>query len=109
MIRRPPRSTLFPYTTLFRSCISVRSVDHESLVIVLSTGGSPLDGAALSELAEVRVAWVRVEREGDAACLAARVLHGDSPDQFRDRVRRWAGARGWAVTVASGGRDRKST
>src|SRR3712207_7960184 len=26
MIRRPPRSTLFPYTTLFRSCI--RSVEH---------------------------------------------------------------------------------
>src|SRR3712207_8207767 len=26
MIRRPPRSTLFPYTTLFRS---VRLVDHE--------------------------------------------------------------------------------
>src|SRR2546426_4803062 len=23
MIRRPPRSTLFPYTTLFRSCIPV--------------------------------------------------------------------------------------
>src|SRR3712207_7881343 len=23
MIRRPPRSTLFPYTTLFRSCIFV--------------------------------------------------------------------------------------
>src|SRR3712207_8238584 len=27
MIRRPPRSTLFPYTTLFRSCVrSVSSV-----------------------------------------------------------------------------------
>src|SRR2546426_4680312 len=25
MIRRPPRSTLFPYTTLFRSCSSVES------------------------------------------------------------------------------------
>src|SRR5438309_3830883 len=25
MIRRPPRSTLFPYTTLFRSRLSVRS------------------------------------------------------------------------------------
>src|SRR3712207_8752553 len=25
MIRRPPRSTLFPYTTLFRSCPSVPS------------------------------------------------------------------------------------
>src|SRR2546422_2706619 len=24
MIRRPPRSTLFPYTTLFRSCCSPR-------------------------------------------------------------------------------------
>src|SRR6266568_7624638 len=27
MIRRPPRSTLFPYTTLFRSC---QSPDHGS-------------------------------------------------------------------------------
>src|SRR2546427_13228953 len=24
MIRRPPRSTLFPYTTLFRSCVGLR-------------------------------------------------------------------------------------
>src|SRR4051812_50000823 len=23
MIRRPPRSTLFPYTTLFRSCVTI--------------------------------------------------------------------------------------
>src|SRR5260370_7089705 len=29
MIRRPPRSTLFPYTTLFRSCRRLRHVaDH---------------------------------------------------------------------------------
>src|SRR2546430_10494843 len=26
MIRRPPRSTLFPYTTLFRSCLRRRTV-----------------------------------------------------------------------------------
>src|SRR5258708_31969218 len=26
MIRRPPRSTLFPYTTLFRSCIAALAV-----------------------------------------------------------------------------------
>src|SRR5258705_8627295 len=31
MIRRPPRSTLFPYTTLFRSCASFCS----SLLVVL--------------------------------------------------------------------------
>src|SRR5256885_10452103 len=30
MIRRPPRSTLFPYTTLFRSCRNVRITgDHQ--------------------------------------------------------------------------------
>src|SRR3712207_7413250 len=37
MIRRPPRSTLFPYTTLFRS----RNFDHLVLV-VLSPGLLPL-------------------------------------------------------------------
>src|SRR5256885_6950026 len=26
MIRRPPRSTLFPYTTLFRSCGSIQGI-----------------------------------------------------------------------------------
>src|SRR3712207_8555397 len=31
MIRRPPRSTLFPYTTLFRSQIAAR-VSHPNLV-----------------------------------------------------------------------------
>src|SRR5690348_17867526 len=27
MIRRPPRSTLFPYTTLFRSVVVLRAID----------------------------------------------------------------------------------
>src|SRR2546428_13261384 len=31
MIRRPPRSTLFPYTTLFRSAISLCVIDYHSL------------------------------------------------------------------------------
>src|SRR3712207_7714463 len=31
MIRRPPRSTLFPYTTLFRSC-AVRMPDGDAAV-----------------------------------------------------------------------------
>ncbi|HMH82994.1 MAG TPA: hypothetical protein VK531_09000 [Gemmatimonadales bacterium] len=81
-------------------------MDHESLVIILSTGGSPLDRTALDALADVAVTWVRVEREGEAACLAARLRHGDAPDDFRQRVRQWGAARGWAVTVAPGGRPR---
>src|SRR5260221_10005760 len=36
MIRRPPRSTLFPYTTLFRSCEGlVRDVIHQGKPVVL--------------------------------------------------------------------------
>src|SRR2546426_3412173 len=33
MIRRPPRSTLFPYTTLFRSLIYAAGHDHALQVI----------------------------------------------------------------------------
>src|SRR3712207_8539721 len=33
MIRRPPRSTLFPYTTLFRSSLSVpESIDYDAKI-----------------------------------------------------------------------------
>src|SRR3712207_7577667 len=32
MIRRPPRSTLFPYTTLFRSIVDDAIVDVENIV-----------------------------------------------------------------------------
>src|SRR3712207_7367958 len=41
MIRRPPRSTLFPYTTLFRSTIGVRRPMSQSapiFAVVLAAG-----------------------------------------------------------------------
>src|SRR5256885_9788061 len=47
MIRRPPRSTLFPYTTLFRSTVDV-GVDlvdapaGVALVVVVAQGGGPV-------------------------------------------------------------------
>src|SRR2546422_4003446 len=31
MIRRPPRSTLFPYTTLFRSSVTVHATDPSAI------------------------------------------------------------------------------
>src|SRR2546422_6955143 len=34
MIRRPPRSTLFPYTTLFRSRVLADRSFHRALVVV---------------------------------------------------------------------------
>src|SRR3712207_8050522 len=33
MIRRPPRSTLFPYTTLFRSGAAARAVRRDAVVL----------------------------------------------------------------------------
>src|SRR2546421_3679960 len=44
MIRRPPRSTLFPYTTLFRSCAAVGAC-----------GGEPGERCA----GELNAAWHR--------------------------------------------------
>src|SRR5690349_24041538 len=56
MIRRPPRSTLFPYTTLFRSVRVGRRVgvahpdpDHERrLALVLGGGEEPEGGRVLA-------------------------------------------------------------
>src|SRR3712207_7940288 len=41
MIRRPPRSTLFPYTTLFRSTIS-----NETVLDVVADGGTGISDAS---------------------------------------------------------------
>src|SRR5258707_8497209 len=42
MIRRPPRSTLFPYTTLFRSlsivCVSDGNFDSDVVFVTIATG-----------------------------------------------------------------------
>src|SRR2546423_4378156 len=42
MIRRPPRSTLFPYTTLFRSYSGVRASVIEMLCELLNHGIHPV-------------------------------------------------------------------
>src|SRR2546427_4644053 len=47
MIRRPPRSTLFPYTTLFRSAVRDGIRD------------GPRDGAAHREPVVPRLVWLR--------------------------------------------------
>src|SRR3712207_9547307 len=45
MIRRPPRSTLFPYTTLFRACADAAPAES---VIVSNTSSFPMDELAKS-------------------------------------------------------------
>src|SRR3989449_7067276 len=45
MIRRPPRSTLFPYTTLFRSMSDGRVVPAAGGVLIREGAGGPVIGA----------------------------------------------------------------
>src|SRR2546430_10226459 len=54
MIRRPPRSTLFPYTTLFRS-------EFESRVDSPDAGAATREGAAAGAVAVCGVAGSRSE------------------------------------------------
>src|SRR3712207_7323236 len=53
MIRRPPRSTLFPYTTLFRSERPTYDVAHHNACPELPdhADGEPLPGPGLARLA----------------------------------------------------------
>src|SRR3712207_7538670 len=59
MIRRPPRSTLFPYTTLFRSFVVIAAI--------LVTGGPacPADGPERGRRSAAGRATRRWETDGD--------------------------------------------
>src|SRR2546426_918920 len=84
MIRRPPRSTLFPYTTLFRSIL--RPDDDDRIVELTRTeetlratarqqeavahlGQQALAGAPVSELIDAAVALVARVLEVDFSCV----------------------------------------
>src|SRR3712207_7377466 len=58
MIRRPPRSTLFPYTTLFRSKIQAI---YKRLLVEASIGRKHIKGITVLERAEVKGAVTRSE------------------------------------------------
>src|SRR5260221_4974717 len=73
MIRRPPRSTLFPYTTLFRSDLIVAGADVEDLAIDVSPGGRVSGHVTIEQgnvpapdiSIDVGSAFARVEANGD--------------------------------------------
>src|SRR3712207_9138570 len=77
MIRRPPRSTLFPYTTLFRSV----AVQGEGLGVLAEADGGHLEQAALHLGAEVRVGLDPVDDDHAVG------LRGDPVHKDRDAAR----------------------
>src|SRR5256885_16985919 len=68
MIRRPPRSTLFPYTTLFRSVLALLHGDQRG------RGARPAHRRLVSPARRL-ARWVRLRRGG----------HDDRPDPIRPR------------------------
>src|SRR2546430_6648143 len=73
MIRRPPRSTLFPYTTLFRSQAAGRGRDPHALD--LATVGMALQRTAPDRLA--------VQRGHDEKTLGRREVRGSKRNTAR--------------------------
>src|SRR3712207_1669445 len=69
MIRRPPRATLFPYTTLFRSGVDVGSLDA---VVCCGYPGS---------VASIWQQWGRAGRGSDSS-LALYIAGRDALDQY---------------------------
>src|SRR2546427_5999788 len=76
MIRRPPRSTLFPYTTLFRSALmsSVTSLRLASLttalsrLLVLSTGLRSKYGGITGRLARSEEHTSELQSQSNLVC-----------------------------------------
>src|SRR3712207_9180186 len=69
MIRRPPRSTLFPYTTLFRSLMDDPGEDQVTLAAKVAFDAAPF-GSVIGRL-EAK-GWVR--RKPDAADRRRKLL-----------------------------------
>src|SRR2546430_14978173 len=72
MIRRPPRSTLFPYTTLFRSQASLDMLESDIKELV-AAGASADRERARTVFAQLREA------------LSSGLLRAAEPDRTKDR------------------------
>src|SRR3712207_6982216 len=75
MIRRPPRSTLFPYTTLFRSRAVVAHVE-DAVVVVVDVAGVPL---------AVAVGMVGLIAVGDAGTVVVGVRSEEHTSELQSR------------------------
>src|SRR5258708_3401917 len=64
MIRRPPRSTLFPYTTLFRSKQIYAIEDYKFPRFRHETGILPSDGDSLQAEVAAQIDWMLAKAKG---------------------------------------------
>src|SRR2546423_11879783 len=83
MIRRPPRSTLFPYTTLFRSAGSERSSEARARMDRIGQAGTPARSAG-SGHRQIRIRPQRaLARDASWPSSPAAFLWRDAEFEFR--------------------------
>src|SRR2546425_2889593 len=75
MIRRPPRSTLFPYTTLFRSLLVASEADRQAIRAVAEGGDETLGGGGISPTQGFQEFGVAVDGE-TVDCRLHHDVHG---------------------------------
>src|SRR6266700_3342570 len=82
MIRRPPRSTLFPYTTLFRSVPHhlAQAIQRQRLALV-APQGPKVEGHPLGAQIRVKGAEARIRPADDLVPLADVVGRAADPDR----------------------------
>src|SRR3712207_3422466 len=89
MIRRPPRSTLFPYTTLFRSRVVSALAGVPFELVLVDDGSTDGTGAILAELADTdpRVRVVTLSRNfGHQAALTAGLDHAAGSEEHTSEI-----------------------
>src|SRR3712207_9236583 len=84
MVRRPPRSTLFPYTTLFRSALALQGL-----------GSYPLVQSASEQVAQ---RWIPAVAAGDAVAAFALTEPDAGSDAAALSLRAEPDGDGWRLT-----------
>src|SRR3712207_706435 len=92
MIRRPPRSTLFPYTTLFRSPADLKNFESRSECVVnqfsafevepgLNMTGKLVSGESIADLGGLTVAYAAFKKSMEGKARPA-AIDGFTPEQL---------------------------
>src|SRR6266540_7015552 len=86
MIRRPPRSTLFPYTTLFRSHVVELGDDGPRIVDEVPAGMTFVDGLGVGDVKDVALRDRRKLSEDGVLIIVATLTPEDGVPQARPEL-----------------------
>src|SRR2546430_12895327 len=90
MIRRPPRSTLFPYTTLFRSAVRDRVVLQADALLELGVGDPFLIVRAARDRKSTRLNSSHSQISYAVFCLKKKTTDSTARTARRDRAHRYS-------------------